>query len=90
MAVRKVTRERVSLHLPSEGMAREACGMRHVWVGVMEGASRDHHNIPQSLLNVRVILSFPSSQGHLTTSNFILWQGYLLAHRPEHQDEPLY
>lgn len=49
MAVRKVTRERVSLHLPSEGMAREAHGMRHIWVGVMEGASRDHQNIPQSL-----------------------------------------
>lgn len=65
-------------------MGREAHEMRPIWVGVEEGAPRDHQSISQSLLNVRVVLGFPSSQGHF---RFHPWQGYLSAFRSSEEQD---
>lgn len=35
--IHRVVSDFLSLHLPSEGMIRRAHGMRHIWVGVVEG-----------------------------------------------------
>jgi hypothetical protein len=51
VGARKVGREAWYLHdlcLPREEMAREAHEIRYIWVGVGEGAPRDHQVSPRA------------------------------------------
>lgn len=72
VGARKVGREAWYLHdlwVLREEVGRETCEMRHIWVGVGEGAPRDHQSVSQSLFNSHDgHPGLPSSQG---TSNFI-------------------